>query len=262
MKTRSIFAATRVFVLILCLGALVIFTSVGLSHAHDMWITVDQPTAGKPLHALVGYGHAFPETEGLEPDKLAPAFVMGPKGRMEVNPGEKLDYLTTSPMSEGSYVVVGGRKAMWYTKTPEGFKELPRSQVPDAVSCVSSAKFAKALVNVGKARTDVTTPAAQTLEIIPLKNPADVKPNGDLPIQVLFEGKPLAGAQVLATFSGFSKNPTSSAFAGKTDNEGKTEIRCWSPGLWLALVKQELPFPNPAECDKIAYSASLTFEIK
>ncbi len=262
MKTRSTSGVSKSAVLTACFLAALMLVFDAPCHAHDMWITVEQPTVGKPLHALVGWGHAFPETESLDKDNMAPAFVMGPKGRLDVKLGEKQDFFTVTPVSEGSYVVAGGRKESWYTKTPEGRKDLPRSQVPDAVSCTRSAKYVKAVVNVGKAKDAVSTPVAHVLEIVTLKNPADVRPGGDLPVQVLYEGKPLAGAQILATFSGFSKNTSSFAFAGRTDKEGKTEIRCWNSGLWLALVKHELPFPNPAECDTLSYGASLTFEIK
>ncbi|MFZ5584608.1 MAG: DUF4198 domain-containing protein [Thermodesulfobacteriota bacterium] len=234
----------------------------GAALAHDLWITVDNPQAGQPAHIVVGYGHAFPADEGADKDKLAPAYLIGPAGRVEAQPGAKLDFVTKTPLAEGSYVAVSGRAAQWYTKSPEGYQDKPKNQVPGAVTCIRSAKYAKAILNVGKAAGDVSQPVGQTLEITPLANPAGIKAGGGLPVQVLFEGKPLAGCQVFATFAGFSDQANTFAFAAKTDKEGKAVVKVWHPGLWLVLAKHEAPFADPAECDKFSHSAALTFNLK
>jgi DNA polymerase elongation subunit (family B) len=85
---------------------------------------------------------------------------------------------------------------------------------------------------------------------------------GELPIQVLFEGKPLGDCQIFATFAGFSKESNVFAFAARTDKDGKTTVKAWHPGRWLVLAKHETPFSNPAECDKFYHSAALTFDLK
>ncbi len=231
------------------------------SFAHDMWLTAENPAVGKPLHLLVGYGHAFPEIEELAKDKISPAYVLGPEGRIETKMGEKQDFLTVSPLKEGSYIAVGGREPQFYTKTPEGSKPLPKNQVEGATESSYSVKFAKVIVNIGKAKGDVSKPVGQMLELVPLVNPATVKPGGDLPVQILFDGKPLPKAQVFATFAGFSKDAGSFAFAGRSDKDGKVNVKVWSPGEWLLLTKNDAPPANPAECDKTAYGAALTLEI-
>ncbi len=230
--------------------------------AHDMWLTVDNPHVNKPLHIMAGYGHAFPQSQGTEKERLVPVSVIGPQGKLETKPGDKLDFLTTAPLAKGSYVVTGGRSPQWYTKTPEGYKDATKNQVPGALGCLRSAKYVKAVVNLGGAVDDVSKPVGQTLEIVPLANPATIKAGGELPIQVLFEGKPLASADVRATFAGFTKEGESFAFAGHTGKEGKAMVKLWHPGLWLVVAKHDIPFPNPAECDKDMHAATLTFEIK
>jgi uncharacterized GH25 family protein len=209
----------------------------------------------------VGWGHGFPDTEQINKDDLEPAFVVGPDGLIETKAGDKQNYFTAAPVADGSYVVAGARKAQFRTKSTEGYKPLPKTQVQDAESCSYSAKFAKAIVNVGNAHGDVSKPVGQTLELVPLMNPADVKPGGVLPVQILYDGNPLPKTQVFATFAGFSKDAGSFAFAGRSDKDGKVNLQVWSAGQWLLLAKHELDHPNPNECDKLSYGAALTFEI-
>ncbi len=230
--------------------------------AHDMWITFDKTQAGQPAHILVGYGHAFPANEGTEAEKLMPAYLVGPKGRLECKAGDKLDFVSVAPLAEGSYLAVSGRQAQWYTNSPEGSQDKPKNQVPGATQCIRSVKYAKAVLNLGKTPGDVSQPVGQNLEIVPLVNPGAIKAGGELPIQVLFEGKPLGNSQVFATFAGFSAESNVFAFASKTDKQGKTTVKVWHPGQWLVLAKHETPFSDPAECDKFYHSAALTFDLK
>ena len=48
----------------------------------------------------------------------------------------------------------------------------------------------------GAAEAYVTRPVGLPLEIVPEKSPYDLAPNERLPVQVLYEGHPLAGATV------------------------------------------------------------------
>jgi uncharacterized GH25 family protein len=241
-------------------AALLAFCPAAL--AHDMWLTVDNPQVNKPLHVVVGYGHAFPQGEGTEKERLTPVHVRGPQGKVDTKPGDKLDFLTVSPLAKGSYLAVGGRARQWYTKTPEGYKDAPKNQVPGALGCLRSAKYAKAVVNLGGAADDLSTPVGQTLEVVPLINPAAIKQTGELPVLVLFEGKPLANAKVMATFAGFSQVSNTFAFAGQTGKEGKALVKIWHPGLWLVVAKHEVAFQDAAQCDKDMHAAALTFEVK
>lgn len=247
--------------LLTALVAATLACATGVAGAHDLWITADQPPAGQPLRVKVGFGHAFPTDQGTEAAKLTPAYLIGPQGRVETKPGSQADFTTTAPLAPGSYVAVSGLKAQWFTKSPEGYQDKPKNQVPEAVRCVRSAKYTKAIVNIGAPAGDVSQPVGQTLEIVPLANPATLKAGAELAVEVLYEGKPLAHSQLLATFAGFSSQENTFAYATSTDKDGKALVKLWHPGLWLLLAKHELPFANPAECDKYLHSATLTFTL-
>lgn len=244
------------------IAALALTLSAGLALAHDLWIVADNPAVGQPLRIVTGYGHAFPADEGADKDLLAPAEVFGPQGKIAAQPGQGLYFVTDKPLAKGSYVAASGLKARWWTKTPEGYKHAPKNEVAEAVRCVRSVKYAKSIVNLGGAAGDVSQPVGQTLEVVPLANPAALKMGQELPVQILFEGKPLAGADVLATFAGFSQHKNSYAFFARADKDGMAYIKLWHPGLWVVAAKHKVPFKDQAKCDNYSHSATLTFEVK
>lgn len=249
------------FTLVAALAAcLILAASAAL--AHDMWLITDNPTTDKPLRVVVGYGHAFPTTEQADMSTIMPAAIVGPQGAVATKPGKAQDFISTKPLAKGTYIVTSHNKARYYTKSPEGSKNAPKSEVPEAISCVMSAKFAKAVVNLGGVLGDVSQPVGQTLEIVPLANPGAIKAGGELPVLVLYKGKPLAGAALMATYAGFSKHHNSFAFYAKADKQGKAYVQVWHDGLWLVLAKHKVPFEDRTKCDNYSYSSALTFQIK
>ncbi len=243
--------------LMLCLGL-----GSGAAWAHDLWITCQNAHPNKPLNLELGYGHAFPQSQAVDASLVVTPYVVGPQGKVETKSTGERRFVTTKPLTPGTYLVLSGRGAQWYTKSPTGTQHKPKDQVPEALRCVRSVKFAKAVVNLGGARGEVSQPVGQTLEVVPLVNPAGLKVGQDLPVLVLFEGKPLPKALVLATFAGFSGRKNTFAFAAKTDKQGKALVRLWHPGQWLVTAKHKTPFADKAKCDHHLYAASLTFELK
>ncbi len=253
MKTKTALAC--------CLGMCLLLMTVA-ARAHDLWLMADQPAAGQPARLTVAFGHSFPSDQGVEQAKLLAPTLRGPQGVVALKAGDKQDWLGAAPLAPGSYVATAGLKPTWFSKTPEGYQDLPKDQTPGAISCVRSVKYAKALINLGGKPGEIPQPLGQTLEIVPLADPAGLKAGGELPVRVLFEGKPLAGAQVLATFASFSQASDTYAFAARAGKDGKALVKLWHPGHWLILVKHEYPYANPAECDKFMHSATLTFRLQ
>lgn len=233
----------------------------GLAQAHDLWLSANQPAEGKALSVLVGYGHGFPAGEEIEFDVLDPVEIIGAQGKIATKPGQKQEFVSDAPLAAGTYVVTGGRKAQWYTKTPAGSVNVPKNEAPEAISCLRSVKYAKAIVNLGAAG-DVSQPVGQTLEIVPLANPGALKVGDDLPVRVLFEGKPLAKVEVLGLYAGFSQHEGSYAFYARTDKDGKAYVKLSAAGQWLVLAKHKVPFADKAQCDEYAHTATLTFDVK
>lgn len=118
---------------------------------------------------------------------------------------------------------------------------------------------AKALIQVGPAtsRDDAlaTRPLGLTLEIVPLRNPYALKPDRILPVQVLYNGKPLAGALVKLTSLEFDVRPLA---AIRSNAAGRVALRVPPTGSWLVNVIWTRPIVSP-DADFQTVFSSLTF---
>jgi uncharacterized GH25 family protein len=256
--------------LVLAAGlALTLAAAPGLALAHDFWAGVEKAEAGQPLVAKIGFGHNFPAGEEIKAEDMAhfmPLELRDSKGLLGLAPGPEPRLATSAaPVPAGTYLVLAATREVFFTRSPDGYKTQPKNEVPGALSCNFGSSQGKAVVNLGGAAETglISKPVGQTLEIVPLANPARVKPGQKFPVKVLFRGQPLPGATLAATFSGFADKDDDEyfAFSGNTDQDGRVSIIPLKGGSWLAKTTFEKPYADPAVCDQEHYTATLTFTI-
>lgn len=95
-----------------------------------------------------------------------------------------------------------------------------------------------------------------TLELVAEKNPYTLAANDELPVRLLLEGKPLAGALVQALLHG---EPGVKASA-RTDRSGRAKLRLARPGFWLIKAVEMSAAPEGVDAAWQSLWASLTFE--
>lgn len=118
---------------------------------------------------------------------------------------------------------------------------------------------AKALVQVGPLagpQPHVTRPIGLTLEIVPERNPYALRPGERLPVRVIFEGRPLAGALVKLTNLDADQKPLATAI---TDRSGRTAFAVPRAGSWLLNVVWTKPIEGDPRADFDTTFSSLTF---
>ncbi len=94
-------------------------------------------------------------------------------------------------------------------------------------------RYLKAFVQVGDEADAVSTRVlGHRLEVVPERDLATVKIGERLGVRVLFEGRPLAGAQVEA-FARSAGPVVPQGQAGVTDASGRTEFTVSETGTWL-----------------------------
>jgi len=122
------------------------------------------------------------------------------------------------------------------------------------------ARRAKAVVQVGDLLTDqVLRPIGHTLEIVPEKHPHALGTAGVLPVQVLYRGRPLPGAQV----SLIDLNGDGVYLAEKvTDAQGRTSFAVPQESAWRLNVVWSVPSPGNPRADFDTIFTSLTFGYK
>ena len=263
------------FVLSLLLSICLLFSTS--ASAHTLWINASDynpeiyPEYGAKTNLYFGFGHHYPVDDFLSQKQLEEFYYVCPRCakhyNLKPNPG---GFLATQVIFKepGCYVIAAKLKPGFYTmyieKGKVHHKIGPKTEVKGKVILsLYYEQYAKCLVNVGRKNLiNFDKPVGHKLEIVPLKNPINLRLGDYLPVKVLFNGKPARFLRVYATYSGFSTGDDF-AYATSTNGEGIAKIRIIHWGPHLIKARMELPAPDNLKdkCNKLAYTATLTFEI-
>ncbi len=253
-------------------GALVVLSAalLGLCAAadgHDLYITAYDwapPVPGRII-AYFGASHTFPvpeylpwsqEMELLEavrPDGSVRSLPIGGPmlARVEI-PIQKAGTWLVCAQTRFGYVSFAGGRA--YMK--------PKSQVKGAESGFKYKLSAKAVICAGTGGPSIETkPVGLELEIVPLQPMRGLREGQRVGVQVLFRGKPLAGAKIHATYAGYSLEPERYALTYVADKRGRAWISLIRRGAWLVVVDHSLASDRPQDYDAISFSSTLTFGV-
>lgn len=118
---------------------------------------------------------------------------------------------------------------------------------------------AKALVQIGDAtaaQPHVTRPLGLKLEIVPQRNPYQLARGESLPVQILYEGRPLSGATVKLNNLDFDAKPVAVRL---TDVNGRAAFAVPRVGRWQLNVIWTQPITGNPQADFDTTFSSLTF---
>jgi len=118
---------------------------------------------------------------------------------------------------------------------------------------------AKALVRIGTSaapQPQVTRPVGMTLEIVPNRDPYSLGGDKTLPVTVIYDGHPLAGAFVKLNNLDFDARPVETH---KTDARGQATFTIPFRGLWQMNVVWTKPIRGNPKADFDTVFSSLTF---
>jgi uncharacterized GH25 family protein len=234
------------------------------SQAHMFWLLTDKdaPKVNEPVQVEIGFGHKFPQVEQLKEERLDTVKVLGADGR-EL-PLKKISTTRYEfvPPAAGVYLISAQLVPGFVTRTPQGMKMQNKKGIADANFCFHFDMAAKTFVNVGGQKRGFGQSARSTLEIVPLKDPRTLKAGASLPVQVKFQGKALAGAEVKFTHDHWPDPQKPFVIVGKTDAQGKIQVKLDKPGRWLLMAGHKTPYAPQEECDENFYAASLTFTVR
>ena len=96
-----------------------------------------------------------------------------------------------------------------------------------------------------------------SLELLAEKNPYALRAGSELPVRLLFDGRPLEGALVVAIPRGEPRETLSQ----RTDRSGRARLRLPREGAWLVKAVHMVPAPADSGADWRSLWASLTFEM-
>jgi hypothetical protein len=248
------------------------------TRAHDFWI---EPASFRPvLHATVPIRlfvgqHFKGEPQIYLPELFERYVAAGPAGEQAVagTPGDD-DPAGTLKVSGPGLYVIGYRSTQSSVRfdTIAEFERYLDMEGLERHAAVAAKRFqvkggileyysrcAKALVSVGPSSP---TQAADRrlgfpLELMAQANPYALRAGGDLPLQLLYQGKPLAGALIIA----FNRDRPMEKLKLRTDPDGRVRLTLARAGVWLVTSVHMIPAPLLARADWESLWASLTFEL-
>ncbi len=239
--------------------------------AHDFWIEPQafrpKPGTAVPLRLFVGQdfkGDSVP----YFPQKFERYIVAGPAGTQPI-PGVLGDEPagTVTPAAPGLYVIGLHTKPDSVSfDTPEEFEQyllkegLERNLAlhqrrHKAGKKIEESYFrcAKSLIVTGTASGDADRLLGFPLELVAETNPYHTR---TLRLRLLYQGKPLAGALVVA----FNKAEPLAKLKARTDDNGRVEFILPRSGVWLVTSVHMIPASFFSGYDWESLWASLTFE--
>lgn len=222
--------------------ALLLGAAFNQVQAHDAWV---EARGGE---YVVLYGHGA-EIEAYDPLKVKTVSALDAKGAVlpmsrQISASAVQMKLLGSPALSVMFFDDG-----FWTKTEEGWKNLAKNAVKGEVQ--SSGYYVQLSKTVFSWSPVVTKPQGLPLEIVPLSAVAPAA-GKTVPVQVLWEGRPLAGAKIAR--SGADKPAPI-----ETDAQGKAAIPISATGRQIISVAHKQALKDEPRADQYSASANLVF---
>jgi nickel transport protein len=228
----------------ICLTALAVFMLFTSNvFAHDLWL---EKTGGK---LVLMYGH---------PDRLEtynPEWVKDVRGydrfRKKVplvlkQEEGKVSFISKREPAMLSLLLDSG----YWTKTVDGLRNVSKRGVTDYIE---ACHYVEPVKGIFRWSERFTAPIGTRLEIVPQKNPLKLKQGENLPIKVLFEGKPLAGAVITAN---------GELTGMKSGKDGAAMVMIEGKGLHIFAARHKVRLKDDPDADTLVLRANLSFEVK
>lgn len=242
--------------------------------AHDLKVMVSRLVVdpGDTDTVYISHGHIIPVDAPIDAESLEDYSLKSPSGSVVYlrKEGTSLQVNEVPVEEKGVYQAVARRKPAIFSdvvdaKGAHHHHRGPKSSVTEGTvdHASRSHQFAKALLVSGAASDDPLPALGHELEIIPLGAPSTWRSGQDLRFEVRFQGKPLNGADVVATYLGF-KPDQAWCYATSTDGKGVALVRPTQPGTWILRARTQRPAPleRREEYDIESYTATLVLEVR
>ena len=244
--------------------------------AHDMWIepTSFLPDAGKVIGVKLRIGQDFLGDPLPRDPALIDQFIsVDSSGRKPVYGHDGADPAGLVRVADSSLLILGYQSHPKPIILPAAtFNQYLKEEGLDAIAELRTRRnqtnseareiferCAKSLVRYGTpANAQADRALGFTLELVAEKNPYTLHAGEDLPVSLMYEGRALPGALVVA----MNRSNPMSKISARTDRTGHVKLRLPEDGVWLVKAVHMIPAPDGSNADWASFWASLTFEVR
>jgi Domain of unknown function (DUF4198) len=243
--------------------------------AHDMWIepTTFSPELGQVVSVRLRVGQdLLGDPLPLDPS-LVNQFVLHDAGGLRpVVRRDGGDPAGLLRVAAPGLLVIGYRSnASAVEMTADKFNQYLKEEGLDAIAAARAgrnqtgapahelfSRCAKSLVfSGGSSDAQGDRLLGFPLELMAERNPYAARPDQDLPVRLVYENRPLAGALVVA----MNRLNPAEKLSARTDKEGRVRFKLRPGGMWLIKAVHMIPAPAGALAEWASFWASLTFEM-
>jgi uncharacterized GH25 family protein len=256
-------------------GVLAAFLLAAPAFAHDFWIepTSFRPDVGSTVGFALRVGEAFRgDTVPRNPESIEKFVAVSSAGEKAVEGISGRDPAGIARISVPGWVVVSYRskpksielaveKFEQYLKE-EGLEKIIEARAARGDSRKPSreiySRCAKSLLDAGGAgESGYDRLLGMRLELVPEKNPNSLGERGSMPLRLIFEDKPLAGALVVA----INRENPEKRVSARSNVSGRVTFDLTASGVWLVKTVHMVPAPPSSAVDWESLWASLTFQV-
>ncbi len=213
--------------------------------AHDTWV-------GQEAEGLVVLrGHDGKGGDPYKPEYVKEAKAFAADGKEQAISIKAAGDKALLPTAKDPALVAIVYNSGAWVKTPEGWKNVSKREVKDYLESAKGITYSK---NLFQWHDSFAQPMGAKMEIVPLKNPLALKVGDSLPVQVLYDGKPLANIALKSEGHGPGEVTT--------DAQGKAAITVKKAGLTIISANLRTPLPNDPDADVLSETVNLTFTVK
>jgi len=243
--------------------------------AHEFWIEPAnfRPPAGKPVDVRLMVGQEFRgDTMIYLPEAFERFVTVNARGTQNIPglPGDDPAARLT-PAEQGLLLVAYQSTRYSLDLDAPTFEKYLEKEGLDGIRAIRVqrgerdkpvhevySRCAKSLLAVGGRDDglDATRPIGLRLEIVPQTPIYRLKRGQSLEVQLLYENRPLANAQVMA----FSKKKLKTQLVQRTDADGRARFLLPHADIWMLSAVHMIPAPADAKADWESFWASLSFE--
>jgi Domain of unknown function (DUF4198) len=243
--------------------------------AHDFWIepSTFRPEVGSPvaLRLVVGQGFrgdALPRNpaliarfvlvddagerpvEGRPAEEPAGSVRIDRPGLQVVGYRSRTSQVSLEPAKFEDYLREEGLETIIADRAKRGESQKPSREL--------FSRCAKGLLQAGGGAPAGNDRSLDfTLELVAEKNPYGLKPGAELPVRILYEGKPLSNALIAA----LPYDEPDRKLSQRSDANGRVVFRLPRAGAWLIKAVHMVRTRDNPEADWESFWASLTFAI-